>query len=167
MMNENAQSNKLVVKGDSLILGVGNALCGDDGVGPQLIELLSERDLPSCIHLLDAGLPGWGLPSLFEGWNSVYLVDAIDMGLVAGEWRSFNLEQVKLWLNDEYLSLHQPDVACGLVLAEALDMLPKHLVIYGVQPAQTEPGERLSPQVNTSLYELADQIILDIGKDKA
>ena len=151
---------------DTLVLGVGNSLCGDDGAGPGLVEILAGRSLPPEVRLQDAGLPGWGLPSWLEGWSRVFLVDALDMGLEAGCWRRFRPEQVKLWLQDESLSLHQPDLACGLALAETLHLLPKTLVFYGVQPAQTDPGMPLSPQVSACLSGLADQIINDLGKTK-
>lgn len=152
--------------GDTLILGVGNTLCGDDSVGPRLVEILAERALPPGVLVQDAGLPGWGLPTWLEGWRSVFLVDAVDMGLAAGCWRRFQLEEVKLWMQDENLSLHQPDLACGLALAQALNLLPERLYLYGIQPAQTEPGTPLSPQVSACLPGLADQIILDLGKTK-
>ncbi len=149
---------------ETLILGIGNPLCGDDSVGPRLVELLSERDLPPGVQVRDAGLPGWGLPCWLEGWRSVILVDAVEMGTQAGCWRRFRPEEVKLWLQDGSLSLHQPDLACGLALAQALELLPERLYIYGVQPAQTSPGTPLSPQVEACLPGLADQIILDLGK---
>jgi len=149
-------------QGETLILGVGNPLYGDDGAGPRLVEMLAECGLPPEVHAQDAGLPGWGLPSWLEGWKNVLLVDAIDMGLEAGSWRRFRPEEVKLWLQDGNLSLHQPDLACGLALAEALDLLPEQLYLYGVQPAQTEPGAPLSRQVSAGLRGLADQIILDV-----
>ena len=151
---------------DTLILGVGSSLCGDDSVGPCIIDMLAERGLPPGVQARDAGLPGWGLPNWLEGWRLVYLVDAVDMGLAAGCWRRFCPEDVKLWLQEETLSLHQPDLACGLALAQALDLLPDQMYIYGVQPAQTEPGAPLSPQVSACLPGLADQIILDLGKIK-
>jgi hydrogenase maturation protease len=131
-----------------------------------MVEMLAKRSLPPGVRLQDAGLPGWGLPSWLEGWSTVFLVDALDMGLEAGCWRRFRPEQVKLWLQDESLSLHQPDLACGLALAEALDLLPENLVLYGVQPAQTDLGMPLSPQVSACLPVLADQIIIDLGKTK-
>lgn len=151
----------------TLILGIGNPICGDDGAGPRLVELLAECPLPPGVVLQDAGLPGWELPNWLKGWDTVYLVDAVDMGLAAGCWRRFHPQDVKLCLQDENFSLHQPDLACGLALAQALDLLPKHLYIYGVQPAQTNPGAPLSPQVNACLAGLADQIILDLGQTKA
>jgi hydrogenase maturation protease len=152
------------VQADRLILGVGNSLCGDDSVGPRLIEMLSERTLPPDVELQDAGLPGWGLPTWLEGRRTVFLVDAVEMGLGVGSWRRFCPEEVKLWLQDDSLSLHQPDLACGLALAEALNLLPENLYIYGIQPAQTDLGAPLSSQVRACLPALADQIILDLGK---
>jgi hydrogenase maturation protease len=148
----------------TLVLGVGSMLCGDDSVGPCLIDMLAGRSLPPGARVQYAGLPGWALPNWLEGWRSVFLVDAVDMGLSAGCWRRFRPEEVKLWLQDGNLSLHQPDLASGLALAEALDLLPEQLYLYGVQPAQTDPGAPLSPQVSACLPGLADQIILDLGK---
>jgi hydrogenase maturation protease len=152
-------------KSGTLILGVGNPFCGDDGVGSCLIDMLSKRNLPAGTRVEYIGLPGWDLPSWLEGWNSVFLVDAVDIGLPVGCWRRFRPEEVKLWLQDEYLSLHQPDLACGLVLAEALGLLPEQLYIYGVQPARTSPGTSLSAKVSACLPGLADQIIIDLGRN--
>lgn len=149
---------------ETLILGIGNPLCGDDSAGLRVVELLAERDLPPSVQVQDAGLPGWGLPCWLEGWRSVILVDAVEMGMQAGCWRRFRPEEVKLWLQDGSLSLHQPDLACGLALAQALELLPERLYIYGVQPAQISPGAPLSPEVEACLPGLADQIILDLGK---
>jgi hydrogenase maturation protease len=160
-MEGSAGASASLHQGETLILGVGNPLYGDDGAGPRLVEMLAERNLPPNVQVQDAGLPGWGLPSWLEGWETVFLVDAVDMGLEAGSWRRFRPEEVKLWLQDGELSLHQPDLACGLALAQALDLLPEQLVLYGVQPGQTDPGAPLSQQVSASLRGLADQIIFD------
>jgi hydrogenase maturation protease len=158
----------------TLVLGVGNPLCGDDGVGARIVEMLEQpgsvsgRTLPPGTCVQDAGLPGWGLPSWLEGWSRVFLVDAVDMGLEPGAWRRFCPEEVKYNLEDEafsqseFLSLHQPDLACGLALAQALNLIPEELVIYGVQPADTTPGAPLSPQVIACLPQLLDKIVDDI-----
>ena len=155
---------------ETLVMGIGNPLCGDDGVGARVIELLNQRrlaassPLESRLHLADAGLPGWGLPNWLEDWQSVFLVDAIEMGAAPGEWRCFRPEEVKLIIQDQTLSLHQPDLACGLALAQALEMLPERLVLYAIQPADTTPGAGLSPAVSACLPELIDRILEDLGK---
>lgn len=151
---------------DLLVLGIGNPLMGDDGVGNQVIELLAERDLPPNVKIEDAGLPGWGLPAWFEGWSNVILVDAVQMGKSPGSWRRFQTEEVQFVLENDALSLHQPDLACGLALAQALELLPENLVLYGVEPAIVNPGEALSPAVRHSLPDVVASILNDLEKIK-
>jgi len=150
-----------------LVLGIGNPSMGDDGVGNQVIELLAESALPPNVEIEDAGLPGWGLPAWFEGWSNVILVDAVQMGQAPGSWRRFHPEEVQMELENDALSLHQPDLACGLALAQALDLLPENLVLYGVEPADVNPGEALSPAVRHSLPDVVASILNDIEKIKA
>jgi hydrogenase maturation protease len=151
---------------DLLVLGIGNPLMGDDGVGNQVIELLAERDLPPNVKIEDAGLPGWGLPAWFEGWSNVILVDAVQMGRSPGSWRRFQTEEVQFVLENDALSLHQPDLACGLALAQALELLPENLVLYGVEPAVVNPGEALSSAVRHSLPDVVTSILNDLEKIK-
>ncbi len=149
-----------------MILGVGNSLRGDDGVGIRAIEMLAERELPASVELQEAGTPGWGLPSWLEGHSSVILVDAVQMGQAPGTWRRFSPDEVRLIVQDETLSLHQPDLACGLALAQALEMLPDDLWIYGIEPGDTGAGSTLSPQVSSSLPAMVESIINDLGIGK-
>ena len=149
---------------DLLVLGIGNPLMGDDGFWNQVIELLAERDLPPNVKIEDAGLPGWGLPAWFEGWANVILVDAVQMGQSPGSWRRFRPEEVRLELETDALSLHQPDLACGLALAQALDLLPENLLLYGIEPAETRPGASLSREVRASLPEVVDSILNDVKR---
>jgi len=151
---------------DLLVLGIGNPLMGDDGVGNRVIELLAERDLPPNVKIEDAGLPGWGLPAWFEGWSNVILVDAVQMGRSPGSWRRFQTEEVQFVVENDALSLHQPDLACGLALAQALELLPDNLVLYGVEPAVVNPGEALSPAVRHSLPDVVASILNDLEKIK-
>lgn len=144
---------------DLLILGVGNPIMGDDGAGIRAVELLSARDLPANVRVMEAGTPGWGLASWLEGFSSVILVDAVQMGLPPGTWRRFRPEDVQVLLQDQAFSLHEPDLACGLALADALDVLPENLVIYGIEPEQTLPGSALSPEIIANLQPMVDKII--------
>ena len=158
----------------TLVLGIGNPLCGDDGAGIEAVEMLSRKTLPQGVRVMEAGLPGWELQSWLEGWLCVILIDAVDMDKPAGSCQVFQLndtkskgdgsENVKFKLQTEAISLHQPDLASGLALAEALNLLPQTLYLYGIQPADTELGKPLSPEVRTNLPELVDKIIEDLGK---
>lgn len=150
--------------GRTLILGVGNTLCSDDGLGIVAAQMLKERELPSFVSVEVVDTPGWGLPNWLDGWSSVVMIDAIQMGKKPGEWRRFSPEDVKMIFEDDILSLHQPGLAAGLALADALNILPQKLTFYGVEPVSTEFGEGLSPEIAETLPNLINIILDDIGK---
>jgi len=145
-----------------LVLGIGNTVMGDDGAGVRAIERLAELPLPPHVRLQAAPLPGWDLPNWLEGWDAVILVDAVKMNQPPGAWRRLTLEEIRLLLEDGALSLHQPGLAAGLALAQALDRLPKSLTLYGIEPAEIAPGSGLSPAVETSLPDLAAGIYREL-----
>ncbi|GIK08621.1 MAG: membrane protein [Anaerolineaceae bacterium] len=147
---------------DVLILGIGNPLMGDDGVGIRAAETLARSELPEGVTVQEAGLPGWGLPSWLEGRSRVILVDAVQMDAAPGAWKRFRFGDLRLALEDSSLSLHAPGLACGLALTEALNLLPEDLTLYGVQPAQIAAGEGLSAEVSACLPELVQTILSDL-----
>ena len=144
------------------VLGVGNLLLGDDGVGIHAAEQLAERSLPPQVSIVDAGTPGWGLPVWFEGQEKVIIIDAVHMGESPGVWKRFDPATVKLFASGEILSLHEPGLANGLALAEALGTLPKKIVIYGIEPAQCEFAQGLSLVIQQALAPLVEQIFTEI-----
>jgi hydrogenase maturation protease len=150
------------VQNGTLVLGIGNPVMGDDGIGPRAVELLADRDLPPGVRVEEAGVPGWGLPNWLAGWSRVILIDAVHMGEQPGTWRRFSPEQVRLIASGQAVSLHEPGLANGLELAQALDLLPEEIVIYGVEPAGNLPGQGLSPAVHSAFPGLVDTICAEI-----
>lgn len=147
-----------------LVLGVGNILQQDDGVGVRAVEMLANRKLPPNVFVRDAGTPGIGLIDQMKGWQWVYLIDAAQMGQEPGAWRRLGLDELKLCMEDDLLSLHEPGVAGALALAEAVKILPEEVVIYAVEPQQVDWGEQLSPCIEAALPYLVDQITDELWK---
>jgi hydrogenase maturation protease len=146
----------------TLVMGVGNLLLGDDGVGIRAIQRLAERNLPANVSVVDAGTPGWGLPAWFEGQKKVIIVDAVRMGEPPGAWKRFNPEAVRLLASGDVFSLHEPGLANGLALAEALGNLPEEIVIYGIEPDQCDIAQELSPAIQQALDPLVEEIFAEI-----
>jgi hydrogenase maturation protease len=148
----------------TLVLGLGNPLRQDDGLGITAVQLLAERDLPPGVRVEEAGTPGWGLPSWLEGWSRVFLVDAARMGCSPGTWRRFGTEEVRLIGYQGMFSLHEPGLANGLALAQALDVLPEEMTFYCIEPENTGEGEELSPSVRRTLPDLVETIYKELWK---
>ena len=146
-----------------LVLSLGNPLRGDDGVGTAVLTLLSAYPIiPPGVVLLDGGTPGLETVLLLEGYEKVIMIDAADMGLEPGEWRRFS--SAKLAAQEANLTgtLHQAGLAEALELADALNMLPNKVVIFGVQPGEIgwEPG--LSVGVETAVSEVCKAVLEEI-----
>jgi hydrogenase maturation protease len=149
-----------------LVLGVGNPAVGDDGAGVRIIELLSGMKLPPHVTVQQAGLPGWELPTWLENRSNVILVDAIQMGEIPGTWKRFRFDDIQVQMENGALSLHQPDLACGLALSQALGFIPENLLIYGIEPEVLDFGASLSPVVLSKLPEIIANILQDVEKIK-
>ena len=147
---------------ETLVIGVGNPLRGDDGVGVRVAEALVERDLPRDVEVVDGGTQGLGIVSLMEGRRRVILVDAADMGRAPGSFVRFKPEDVRMWGDAEHLSIHGAGLRDALLLAQALGTLPEEVVIFGVQPAKIEWESALSPEAEASLPALVEAVMMEV-----
>lgn len=141
-----------------LILGLGNVLCSDDGVGPAAVAELRRRyRTPADAAVLDGGTLGLALLPHLESARDVILVDA-----VAGEGPPGSL--VDLSGSDvppavrERLSPHQIGVADLLQGARWRDRLPARLQLLGIVPATLKTGLGLSPAVRAALPALVRRV---------
>jgi len=150
-------------QGDTLILGVGNPLRGDDGVGVLAVQrLLARPDLPAGVAVVDGGTAGLGLIPLIENYRRVVLVDAVLMGEPPGTVRRFAWHEARVAGHEQPLSLHQSDLADALALAEALGRLPPVIIVYGVQPQHTDWEQPLSEAVARALPALMDALLSEV-----
>ena len=143
-----------------LILGLGNPLLGDEGIGVRVVEELKGLELPGGVTVVEGGTAGLGLIRLMEGYQKVIIVDAADMGHPPGRVVRFTPSEAQLKTAEAPPSLHQIGLGEVLALAEALEVAPAELVIIGVQPSQIEGGVGLSPEVEGAIPQIIG-IILD------
>ena len=148
-----------------LVLGLGNPLQADDGVGCRVAEALEERQLPPGVEVMDAGTPGVGLINLLEGRQRAIIVDAAEMGRPAGEVVRFRPEDVVLTGSTERFSLHRTAVADALALAHALNLPLPEIVFFGVQPGYVGWRDELSPEVAAAVPGLVAAILDEVMRE--
>lgn len=156
-----------------LILGLGNSFRGDDGIGPAVIAALqayavpaggedAAAALPPGVELVDGGTPGMETALLLEGYQRVIIVDAANLGQAPGEWIRFTPMDVELGPADLRGTLHSAGLPEALALADALEILPSEIVIFGVQPYETGWTPGLSPPVRAAIPALCEAIVAEV-----
>jgi len=144
-----------------VVIGVGNTILSDDGVGVHAARLLqSDPRVPAGVTIVDGGTIGLELVPYACDASHVLLLDAIDSGQAAGTLARMTgdglLATKKGW------SAHQLGVA-DLVAALALvSTQPQDVIVLGVQPANTDWGTVLSAPVEAALVPLVDAALAQL-----
>lgn len=135
----------------TLVIGLGNPLMGDDGVGLAALERLRDDwDVSPEVELVDGGTWGMNLLPLLETADQVLLLDAIRSGSPPGTVTELVGDAVPRGL-DHKLSPHQIDLREVLALTMLRDTLPRELVAIGVEPAQVTMSITLSAPVEAAI----------------
>jgi hydrogenase maturation protease len=142
-----------------LILGLGNPLLGDEGIGARVVNELKKLELPDGVSAVEGGTAGLGLISLMEGYQRVIVVDAADMDRPPGQGVRFTPSEVRFKTAKALFSLHQMGLGEVLTLTAALEVTPANLVIIGVQPGRIEAGAGLSPEVERAIPQIISMVL--------
>ncbi len=128
-----------------VVLGLGNPLMADEGIGVDLVERLSQEAARyPAVDFIDAGTGGMAVLHLIEGRRKAILIDCAYMDEAPGTIRRFTPDEVRSRKVLAHQSLHEADLLRILQLAEQLGQLPEQVVLFGIQPVVVEPRQGLS-----------------------
>ena len=134
-----------------LVLGIGNMLIGDEGVGCLAVEELNRRyDLPPSVECVDGGTAGFELLNILDSKEHVILIDALRDDRPPGTVIMVEGEQVPRAFHAR-TTPHQLGICDVLAAAQLTDIMPKHLTLYGIEPKQLDVGIGLSPEVQAGM----------------
>ena len=129
------------------VLGLGNPLMGDDGVGVAVLERLREGwTVPPTVTLLDGGTWGMNMLQDIESADHLLIIDAIAGGMPPGTEMVLGRAEIPRWLGHK-LSPHQIDLREVLALTELRGTFPAEAVAIGLQPERIEAYVPLSPRL--------------------
>lgn len=145
-----------------LILGIGNLLMADDGVGVRIAQGLSSRyRFPSGVKVLDGGTLGLDLLPRLEGIERLLVVDAVETGDKPGTMVRLTGEDIPLALETK-VSPHQMGLKDLLTVAALQGNVPSEMVLWGVQPASIELDMVLSPDVAEKMPLLEEKVLEEL-----
>lgn len=149
----------------TLVLGIGNILLSDEGLGVHVVNELEKYDIPEDVELVDGGTLGFGLLDAISRAKRVILVDAIRAGNEPGTIYHFRLEENSS-IGDLLPScLHGIGILDVIKAALLLGVRPD-LEIFGMEPKSLEVGMELSEEVKRSLPKLVEAILKEIKVSK-
>lgn len=141
-----------------VLLGVGNPLMGDDGIGLALLGRLAERGpWPPGTMLVDGGTWGMNLLPVIEDATHLVLLDAVRTGAAPGTVVVLEREALPRALAHK-LSPHQIDLKEVLALAALRGTLPPHAAAVGIEPERVDWGTELSASVAARLDDAVEAV---------
>ena len=147
---------------DTVVVGVGNAILSDDGVGVHAARLLqADSRVPPGVTILDGGTLGLALVPYISDASRVLFLDAVNLGATPGTITRMTGNDL-LGTSGGW-SVHQLGVADLLAALALISTGPQDVVVLGVQPANTEWGTSLSPAVGAALAQLVEAAVAQLG----
>ena len=143
---------------NTLILGLGNLLLSDEGVGVHVARALAERELPPGVSVVEAGTAFLDVLPEIEMADRIVLVDAMEGGGAPGSVYRVPFNECR---HPEMLaSLHGFDMSRVLFMAG--NQRAPEVTVFGIEPARIEWGTEVSPAVERVLPMVADAILKEV-----
>ncbi len=145
-----------------LVLGVGNSVQQDDGIGVHVVDALADYDLPEIVELFDGGTAGLDLINIVDGRKHLIVIDAVKWDSPPGTVFRFTPEDITDEVSQLH-SLHQVGLLETIRMAHFLQAAPEKTVIIGVQPKVIDWGLELTDEVKAVVPKVIDQVMKEIN----
>ncbi|MEI6824857.1 MAG: HyaD/HybD family hydrogenase maturation endopeptidase [Desulfuromonadales bacterium] len=145
-----------------LVLGIGNLVMGDDGVGVMVAQILQQRyRFPGNVEIMDGGTLGLDLLPKLENISHLILIDAVETGEKAGTCMRLYGQELPIALETK-LSPHQMGLKDLLAVSELMGHSPQEMVLIGVQPGSIEMEIGLTPEVEAQVDTLVTNVLTEL-----
>ncbi|MBI4674182.1 MAG: HyaD/HybD family hydrogenase maturation endopeptidase [Chloroflexi bacterium] len=158
------ETQKCCTLGNILVLGLGNILLQDEGVGVRVVEMLqAEYEFPSDVVIVDGGTLGLELLAYVENAERVVIVDAVEMNRTPGALVRLENSAIPAFITQK-LSPHQVGLQDMLALAQLRGQMPRQVVLWGIQGASFDVSLELSPVIAAQVPVLAENVLQELSQ---
>jgi hydrogenase maturation protease len=145
-----------------LILGIGNILLRDEGVGVRVIEQMQKIPLPDNVELIDGGTAGADLLDVLADRCKVIVIDAVEADCEPGTVLRFSADDLTK-PDGVGMSLHELGLGEALTMTRQLGCEPKEVVVFGIKPRDISCGLELSEEISASVPKVVELVLAGIG----
>ena len=140
-----------------MILGVGNLLLSDEGVGVHVAQRMMKMAMPPEVQVVEGGTDGFGLVNFITEADRMILIDAVKGGGQPGSIYRFDIDDCPPYPDLFKTSVHQISILEVINLSSLIGSTP-HTTIIGIEPACIEMGMKLSPPVEAKIPKVIQMI---------
>lgn len=145
-----------------LVVGLGNILLRDEGVGVRLAERLLERyEVPCEVEVMDGGTSGMELIHSIVDRDALIVCDAVNSDLPPGTVLRITGEELPAFFRTK-LSPHQLGLSDVLATLSLLGQVPPRVILIGIVPEDLELGIELSPRIESALEKALELLVAEI-----
>jgi hydrogenase maturation protease len=147
---------------DILILGIGNILLKDEGVGVHVVEKLKEMSLPENVEVLDGGTAGLDLTDFIANRKKVIVIDTVKAGEQPGT--IYRLTEKNLSTGPKaIMSFHEIDFLDALHMSDMMGEKPEEIVVIGIEPKDMSDGTELSPEIEERIPRIIEVVMEELN----
>lgn len=146
---------------DTVIIGIGNILLRDDGVGVHVVKELEKENLPSTIELVDGGTSTLDTISYFTDYKKVIVVDSLKANYEPGTIYKIKPEDINNY-KKENLSIHDVQILDVVKMVNMLGSYPE-VVIYGIEPKEIRFDLEMTDTIRNAIPEVIKHIKKELG----
>jgi hydrogenase maturation protease len=147
------------------ILGVGNVLCTDDGLGPYSIKVLeSLYEFPDGVEVIDLGTPGMDLTPYLADARMVIVIDTVRGHEAPGTLRLLRDREIVATPPPDRMSPHEPGLREALMATEFSDCSPDEILFVGVIPESTQQGTSLTTPLMDAVPHVVATVVSELER---
>jgi len=146
-----------------LILGIGNILLRDEGVGVRVIEQMQKMHLPDDVELVDGGTAGADLLDVLAERRKIIVIDAVQADCEPGTVLRFTADDLTR-PDGIGISLHEFGLGEALAMTKQLGCAPEDVVVFGIKPRDIRCGLELSEEIAASVPKVIELVLTEITK---
>ena len=147
------------------VLGMGNVLMADDGLGPFVVRTLeAEYEFPEHVELIDVGTPGADLSPLLDNAGTVIVIDTVHSDGPPGTVRRYDMGQLLSSPPPARIHPHQPGLREALMAAALTDSSPDELIVIGVVPESTAAVARLGATLRAAVPAVMAAVLAELER---
>jgi len=143
------------------VVGVGNLLLRDEGIGVHIAHALQQIDIPHNVKIIDGGTSP-DLPHYLKDIDKLIIIDAVKAGGKPGTIYRFHPHDLNIE-SERIISLHELGLAQSLKMMRLMGNEPKETVIIGIEPKEIDWGTELSAELQQKIPEIINVVLGEIN----